>query len=67
MQTSCGWGVPKMALEEERKALLKYHENARAPKPGDDMAERKQVSIDGLPVRTSAGSGSRSGTGHVAA
>ena len=25
VQTSCGWGVPRMALEKERQTLVKYH------------------------------------------
>ena len=50
MQTSCGWGVPRMALEKERLTLAKYH----ARQPAEDrlaaIAGRNR-SIDGLPVR----------------
>jgi Pyridoxamine 5'-phosphate oxidase len=50
VQTSCGWGVPFMTLEQERQTLVKYH-------AGIDPVERLAVvqgrthSIDGLPVR----------------
>ncbi len=49
-QESCGWAVPRMALEAERQTLRKYHAQ-------DDPAERlvkyaeRDRSIDGLPVR----------------
>ena len=48
-QTSCGWAVPKMHLEEERQTLRKYFVQ-------DDPAQRltkyqeRNRSIDGLPV-----------------
>lgn len=50
VQTSCGWGVPKMALEEERATLVKYH--ARAD-PGKWVSkyESRRESIDGLTAR----------------
>jgi hypothetical protein len=50
VQTSCGWGVPVMALEAERQTLVKYH-------AGKDPAEwaakyhARDRSIDGLPTR----------------
>jgi hypothetical protein len=50
VQTSCGWGVPFMAMERERDTLTKYH-------AADDPVERlakiaeRTKSIDGLPVR----------------
>src|SRR6186997_170706 len=28
VQTSCGWGVPFMAFEQERKSLIKHHAQA---------------------------------------
>jgi hypothetical protein len=50
VQTSCGWGVPRMTLEKERMTLAKYH--AQQP-PGDRLARiaGRTRSIDGLPVR----------------
>jgi len=50
IQTSCGWGVPRMTLEAERQTLVKYHAQY------DPAAYLKKVatrtsSIDGLPVR----------------
>ena len=50
VQTSCGWGVPFMALEGERETLKKAH---RQSDPADweaKMAGRVK-SIDGLPTR----------------
>lgn len=50
VQTSCGWGVPFMAMERERDTLTKFH-------AGQDPVERlekiqdRNRSIDGLPVR----------------
>ena len=50
VQTSCGWGVPRMTLEKERPTLVKYHAQ-------QDPAQRlakisgRTKSIDGLPVR----------------
>lgn len=50
VQTSCGWGVPRMALEQSRETLVKAHRQ----RPGEQrlaaLAERTR-SIDGLPVR----------------
>ena len=51
VQTSCGWGVPEMALVRERETLVKYHRNlGPAEKLLEVMATRTR-SIDGLPVR----------------
>ena len=50
VRTSCGWGVPFMALEGERETLKKAH---RQSDPADweaKMAGRVK-SIDGLPTR----------------
>ena len=50
VQTSCGWGVPFMALERERQTLRK----AWAPTPPEESLviwERRTASIDGLPTR----------------
>jgi hypothetical protein len=49
IQTSCGWGVPHMALERERETLSKYH----AQQDQQERLERAKTrtrSIDGLPV-----------------
>lgn len=50
VQTSCGWGVPKMTLEGERDTLVKYHGQANP----DEWAAKTSTrisSIDGLPTR----------------
>ena len=49
VQTSCGWGVPKMAFERERETLVKYAVN----KGIEGIAPRypkNRASIDGLPT-----------------
>ena len=50
VQTSCGWGVPRMTLDRPRETLVKYHAQqvpeARLAKIADRTA-----SIDGLPLR----------------
>ena len=48
-QTSCGWGVPKMQLVEERETLRKYF---RQDDPQVRLAkyQERDRSIDGLPV-----------------
>jgi predicted pyridoxine 5'-phosphate oxidase superfamily flavin-nucleotide-binding protein len=53
VQTSCGWGVPKMTLEAERQTLAKYH---RQIDPDERMAKiaSRDRSIDGLPQRVQA-------------
>ncbi len=50
VQTSCGWGVPFMAMERERDTLTKYH---AADDPAKRLTKIAKIthSIDGLPVR----------------
>lgn len=50
VQTSCGYGVPHMALERERGTLVDYH---RQFAPAERLARiaARTRSIDGLPVR----------------
>lgn len=50
LQTSCGWGVPRMTLEKPRETLTKYHAQQDPGARLAKMAERDR-SIDGLPVR----------------
>ena len=50
VQSSCGWGVPQMALERERPTLLKYHASYDPAVWVERLAGRTE-SIDGLPVR----------------
>lgn len=50
VQTSCGWGVPFMALEAERPTLKKAHAQSN-PDQWLAMASLATQSIDGLPVR----------------
>ena len=50
VQTSCGWGVPFMALEAERPTLRKAHAQSN-PAQWVAMASLATQSIDGLPVR----------------
>lgn len=50
VQTSCGWGVPIMNMEQERKTLVKYHAQADPAAWKTKVAGRVR-SIDGLPVR----------------
>ncbi|MDE0880402.1 MAG: pyridoxamine 5'-phosphate oxidase family protein [Sphingomonas bacterium] len=50
LQTSCGWGVPRMTIENERRTLVKYHAQQKPEAYLATMATRTQ-SIDGLPVR----------------
>lgn len=49
VQESCGWGVPRMTLEAERRTLVKYHAQQDPAERLARIAERKS-SIDGLPV-----------------
>jgi len=51
VQTSCGWGVPFMAVEAERPTLKKAHAQSN-PEQWVAMAGLATRSIDGLPVRT---------------
>jgi Pyridoxamine 5'-phosphate oxidase len=50
IQESCGWGVPFLTLDRERKTLSKYH---AAQDPDERLAKisERTRSIDGLPVR----------------
>ncbi len=50
VQTSCGWGVPLMTLETERKSLLKHHAQAD-PVEWAGKYRTRRTSIDGLPAR----------------
>lgn len=53
VQTSCGWGVPRMTFEAERPALVKYHAQQDAAERLARIATRTR-SIDGLPVTVQA-------------
>lgn len=50
VQTSCGWGVPLMTLEAERKSLVKHHAQAD-PVEWAGKYRTRRASIDGLPAR----------------
>ena len=50
VQTSCGWGVPKMTFEEERDTLKKAHRQSNPDEWAAKMSTRIS-SIDGLPTR----------------
>jgi hypothetical protein len=50
VQTSCGWGVPHMSLDNERPTLVKYHGQQEPSARLAKIAGRTR-SIDGLPVR----------------
>ena len=50
VQTSCGYGVPEMALVRARETLPKLHRNRGPERLLDVMASRTH-SIDGLPTR----------------
>ena len=50
VQTSCGWGVPRMEMQAERETLVKYHRQADPEAWMKKTAGRVQ-SIDGLPTR----------------
>ncbi|GAA0264903.1 pyridoxamine 5'-phosphate oxidase family protein [Alteraurantiacibacter aestuarii] len=50
VQTSCGYGVPLMALEKERDTLVKYHARSD-PREWAGKHKRRRESIDGLPTR----------------
>ena len=53
VQTSCGWGVPRMTLEKERATLVKYHAQLDPVERMARIADRDR-SIDGLPQRVQA-------------
>ena len=50
VQTSCGWGVPRMTLDHQRTTLSRYHQQQDTDAYLARMAGRTR-SIDGLPVR----------------
>ena len=50
VQTSCGWGVPVMALEKERETIVKWHAQ-KDPVAWVELAQSRTRSIDGLPTR----------------
>ena len=50
VQTSCGWGVPRMTLDHERTTLSRYHAQQDPDAYLAKVAGRTR-SIDGLPVR----------------
>jgi hypothetical protein len=50
VQTSCGWGVPVMALEHERETMVKWHVQ-KDPDEWVKLYQSRTHSIDGLPVR----------------
>ena len=50
VQTSCGWGVPLMQVDAERKTLLKAHTRLE-PDAWLAVATGRTTSIDGLPTR----------------
>lgn len=49
VQSSCGWGVPVMQLDQERQTLVKYHAQAD-PEAWEAKYRDRTHSIDGLPV-----------------
>lgn len=50
VQTSCGWGVPFMAFQDERSTLKKAHAQAN-PSEWEAKMSLRISSIDGLPTR----------------
>lgn len=50
VQTSCGWGVPRMEMKADRETLVKYHRQADPDAWMKKTADRVK-SIDGLPTR----------------
>ncbi|ASK90108.1 pyridoxamine 5'-phosphate oxidase family protein [Sphingorhabdus sp. SMR4y] len=52
IQTSCGWGVPRMEMQAERETLVKYHRQAD-PEAWVAKTAGRVKSIDGLPTRAS--------------
>jgi len=51
VQTSCGYGVPRMALIGERDTLRRWAENKGQQGLQDYWRDKNQTSIDGLPTR----------------
>lgn len=54
VQTSCGWGVPQMALVRERQTLTKYAEKFTPEQLLGHWRGADPHSIDGLPTRLPA-------------
>src|SRR5690242_8547985 len=50
VQTSCGWGVPRMTLDHPRETLVKYHAQ-QDPAARLAKISTRTASIDGLPLR----------------
>ena len=50
VQTSCGWGVPRMTLGHPRETLVKFHAQ-QVPEERLAKIAGRTASIDGLPVR----------------
>jgi len=50
VQTSCGYAVPLMAFEEERKVLTLWSEKRGQSGIEDYWQEKNRVSIDGFPT-----------------
>jgi Pyridoxamine 5'-phosphate oxidase len=50
VQTSCGWGVPVMALDRQRETLVKYH-TGKEPEAWAAKNGARNRSIDGLLTR----------------
>ena len=50
VQTSCGYAVPLMAFEEERKVLTLWSEKRGQSGIEEYWQEKNRVSIDGLPT-----------------
>ncbi|MBB4657634.1 pyridoxamine 5'-phosphate oxidase family protein [Parvularcula dongshanensis] len=50
VQTSCGYAVPQMSLDEERDTLLRWSERKGEAGLAAYQAENNAVSIDGLPT-----------------
>ena len=50
VQTTCGWGVPRMTLDRPRDTLVRYHAQQDPTQRLAHIADRT-ASIDGLPLR----------------
>ena len=50
LQTSCGFGVPLMAFQQQRDELNRWAENKGEDAIRQDHREKNQLSIDGLPA-----------------
>ena len=52
LQTSCGWGVPRMTLRQPAaQTLAKYHAQQAPGEAASPRSPTRTRSIDGLPVR----------------